>query len=222
MIIGAFGFYMWSLTSVLLLNGVLIVYFCIMTQLLYPMTLAVYAWCSGNDPSFTLEPTFSHYSVSYCALILFLALSIITMKKDLSVFLKVGSFGVIFVFMLIIFIIMTGIIAMTNTEFMVGSAEDSMDTDWSEGLRTLTLYNSNFSPLAGILGLGYFLHTICIPMSRSAANPEKNERDFFLGYLFVFISYIAMGILGYIGFMGVNFSDYFIKSIGTSFDGQIE
>ena len=35
---------------------------------------------------------------------------------------KVGSIGVIFVFMLILFIVITGIMALTNTEFVVGDA----------------------------------------------------------------------------------------------------
>ena len=123
---------------------------------------------------------------------------------------KVGSIGVIFVFMLIIFIIVTGIKAFTNTEFIVGSTMSSESTDWSTGLRTLTMVNSNFSPLAGILGLGYFLHTCSLPIVRSAARPEKTDRDMFLGYFFVFISYLFIGTLGYIGFIGTNFSDYYV------------
>ena len=79
-------------------------------------------------------------------------------------FMKVGSFGVVFIFMLIIFILVTGVVALTNTEFTFGSAEESAATDWSEGLRTLTLANSSFSPLAGILGTGYFLHSISLPI----------------------------------------------------------
>ena len=86
---------------------------------------------------------------------------------------KVGSIGVIFVFVLIIFIVFTGVVAFTNTEFMIGSAEVAKQTDWNSSLRTLTLVNSNFSPLAGILGLGYFLHTCSLPIVRSAASPEK-------------------------------------------------
>jgi len=45
---GTFGFYSGALMSAFLLYGVLIVYFVIQTQLLYPLTLAVYAWTSGN------------------------------------------------------------------------------------------------------------------------------------------------------------------------------
>ena len=40
----------------------------------------------------------------------------------MSIFMKVGSIGVIFVFMLIIFIMVTGIVALNNTEFMIGTA----------------------------------------------------------------------------------------------------
>ena len=132
---------------------------------------------------------------------------------------KVGSVGVIFVMMLIVFIIYTGIIALTNTEFMLGPSDAVQNINWKLELRILTLMSSNFSPLAGILGLGYFLHTCSLPIVKAAARPEKTNRDMFLGYFFVFISYIVLGILGYIGFMGTDFADYFLVFDGTSTDG---
>ena len=55
------------------------------------------------------------------------------MKKDISIFLKIGSFGVIFIIILMIFIIVVGVIAFTNTDFMIGSAQDAYDMtveDW--------------------------------------------------------------------------------------------
>ncbi len=222
MCIGAPGYYIGAIMATILLYGVLIVYFVIQTQLLYPLTLAVYKWSTGNDPAFLAQPTLSQYSSSYCAIALFISLVIICSKKDLSIFMKVGSIGVIFVFMLIFFIVYTGISAFGNTEFMIGSADELKNTDWSDSLRTLTLTNSNFSPLAGILGLGYFLHTCSLPIVRSAARPEKTDRDMFLGYLFVFISYIVIGSLGYIGFVGVDFSNYYINTIDTETAGQID
>lgn len=135
---------------------------------------------------------------------------------------KVGSIGVIFVFMLIFFIIYTGFSTFSNTEFMLGPASESKTTDWSEPQRTLTLFNVNFSPMAGIYGLGYFLHTCSLPIVRSAAQPEKSDRDLFLGYLFVFISYIILGSLGYIGFIGFDFASYFENKEGSETDGQID
>ena len=135
---------------------------------------------------------------------------------------KVGSIGVIFVFMLIIFIVTTGIVAFKNTEFMIGTAESASATDWSENLRTLTLINSNMAPLAGILGLGYFLHTASLPITRSSRNPERADRDMFLGYFFVFLTYVVIGSLGYIGFMGINFTSYFAGKVGTDTAGQLD
>ena len=217
---GAFGFYIGTIMSALILYGVLIVYFVIQTQLLYPLTLAGYAWSSGNDPEYLTSPTFESYSSAYCALILFATLAILCCKKDLSIYMKVGAYGVIFIFMLIIFIIVTGIVAFTNTEFMVGPAiDDAESINWSEGLRTISMVNSNFSPLAGILGLGYFLHPASLPIVRSAAKPELVDRDVFRGYLYVFLSYIVIGVLGYIGFVGTDFTDYYIDMAGKASAG---
>ena len=81
------------------------------------------------------------------------------------------------------------------------------------------MVNSNFSPLAGILGLGYFLHTCSLPIVRSAARPEKTDRDMFLGYFFVFISYLLIGTMGYIGFIGSDFSEYYTGTVGTDTAG---
>lgn len=73
------------------------------------------------------------------------------------------------------------------------------------------LFNSNFAPLCGIFCAGYFLHTCSLPIIRASKNPEKNNRDVFLGYLLVFISYAVCGTLGYIGFIGVKFETYFLN-----------
>ena len=209
LVLGKPGYYMGSIMLQLLLNGILTVFFVIDTQLFYPLTLAVFKWISQSEPEFLSSPTFSQYSSSYCALLIFFALAAVSSKKDLSIFMKVGSVGVIFVFMLIFYMIFTGIVAFTNTDFMLGPAVVAEKTDWTSEMRTITLISSNFSPLASIFGLGYHLHTCALPIVRSAKRPENNDRDLFLGYLFVFISYILLGGLGYIGFIGTNFTEYF-------------
>ena len=71
------------------------------------------------------------------------------------------------------------------------------------------MFNLNFAPLAGDLCTGYFLHTCALPVLRASKNPEKNNRDLFYGYVLVFISYSVVGLFGYIGFMGTNYSSYF-------------
>ena len=123
---------------------------------------------------------------------------------------SIGSYGVIFLVLLMSFMVAMGFIAMGNTTFVVGSAADSDQTQWDSSMRTLVLFNTNFSPLAGILCAGYFLHTGSLSIVRASKNPENTKRDMFIGYLLVFITYIFCGCLGYIGFSGSKFADYFV------------
>ena len=80
--------------------------------MLYPLTMAIYTWCSGNQIALSLDPTFKEWSTSYVSLLLFTILVIVCSKKDLAIFLRIGSFGVIFIIMLVVFIIAMGIIAL--------------------------------------------------------------------------------------------------------------
>ena len=143
-------------------------------------------------------------------------------KKDIKIFMKIGSFGVIFVVLLMIFIIYTGIKSLTDTEFSIGSYDDSMKTNWQTNQRTLVLFYSNFPSLLGVMCAGYFLHTCSLSIVRNTANPDKITRDVFIGYLMVFISYSVVGVLGYIGFMGVDFKKYFLNNVGTDTEGEID
>lgn len=122
---------------------------------------------------------------------------------------KVGSIGVVFIVFLMFFIVYVGIIAFTNTTFELGTMAESNATIWDDQTRTLVMFNLNFAPLAGDLCTGYFLHTCALPVLRASKNPEKNNRDLFYGYVLVFISYSVVGLFGYIGFMGTNYTDYF-------------
>lgn len=79
------------------------------------------------------------------------------------------------------------------------------------GVRTITLFTANFSPLASLLNIGYYLHTCAVPILRNAKNPEHNTRNLFLGYTIVFFCYVLIGMFGYVGFLGALFSHFFLK-----------
>lgn len=124
---------------------------------------------------------------------------------------RIGSFGIIFVMFLMLFIVTMGVLALLDTDFTLGTTAEANETNWASTDRTLVLFNTNFSPLAGILCTGYFLHPCSLPILRSAKNPEKNIRDLFWGYFFVMVSYVVCGCMGYIGFTGVRFATYFLN-----------
>ena len=209
--LGSKGYYTGLIAPAILIAGAIIVFFVIMSQVMYPDMLAIYAWMGGSPPAFDIDPSFARFSTSYVSLLLFVVLVIICNKKDINIFMRIGSFGVIFVVFLMIFIIATGIIAFTDTTFSIGSTADSNATKWKDSNeRVLVMFNTNFSPLLGILCTGYFLHTCSLPIVRSSKNPDKVGRDMFIGYFLVFISYAIVGCLGYVGFMGTYFRDYFV------------
>ena len=64
------------------------------------------------------------------------------------------------------------------------------------------MFKSNYGPLMGILGGGYYLHNITLPIIRNSKEPKNNVRDVFIGYFFVFLSYSICGIFGSFGFQG--------------------
>lgn len=105
-----------------------------------------------------------------------------------------------------LFIVLVGIYSLTNTNFIVEPPSVPVIMDKDDNTRVLYLFNTNFSPLAGQLGIGYFLHTVSIPIIKNNEKQENNERDVFFGYLLVAASYILVGVMGYVGFMGFAFT----------------
>ena len=47
---GTKGYYTGLIAPAILIGGAVIAYFVIMSQVLYPIVLAIYAWTSGSDP----------------------------------------------------------------------------------------------------------------------------------------------------------------------------
>ena len=115
--LGLFGYYIGTLAPATMLTSAVVVYFIIMTQMLYPMTLAVYAWTTKSDPIFYNDPTFDHYSTAHIAVFMLVLLTIICWKAELGFFMQISSAGVIFLVLLIIYIVQKGFEAFYNTEF---------------------------------------------------------------------------------------------------------
>lgn len=140
---------------------------------------------------------------------MYIVLVSVSMKKDLSIFINMGSIGAICVTCMIIFIISYSSYSMTKTnyKFMVSPPEKN-DYDPVKDLHYLFLFNSTWGNLGGLLCVGYYMHQFTIPILNSAKYPEKNIRNVFFGYLLVFLCYVIVGTLGYIGFSGEEFDKH--------------
>ncbi len=104
-----------------------------MNQVLYPMLLAVYVWCAGlseDDVNYKQEPSWEWFGSNYTAVLILVIVTAICSKKDIKIFMKIGSYGVIFVCMLMVFIIYTGIKSLSDTDFSIGTMKQSDASDW--------------------------------------------------------------------------------------------
>lgn len=132
----------------------------------------------------------------------------ITQKKDLSIFIKIISYGAYFVSLLILTIVGFGIYSFTNTDFEFGN---QVLPDYKTEIRPIALASAGFPSLAGVLCVGFFLHPASVPILKKNANQEKTNRDLFLAYLVVFVFFALVGVFGYFGFKGVYFDHYYKK-----------
>ena len=122
--LGKFGFYAGLIAPAVLILGAVACFFVTMNQVLYPMLLAIYVWTAGLDESdvdYNQDPSWHWFGSNYTAVLILVVVTAVCSKKDIKIFMKIGSFGVIFVCMLMIFIIYTGIKSLTDTEFSIGT-----------------------------------------------------------------------------------------------------
>lgn len=124
---------------------------------------------------------------------------------------KLNSFGVVFIALLILFICGMGFYGFANTSYTTSSTQFDLYLDekaldpQTPYLAMITLFGSNMAKLMGILGGGFYFHNISLPVIRNNKHQENNVRDVFIGYVLVFLTYCFAGVLGYYGFVGSTF-----------------
>ena len=192
----------------LVTTGGFLIYFLIMSQNLYSISCLILNKIGLEVDAKDLTPEFSRFSFIYLGIILALILFPLTVKKDLSFLIRLSSFGVYFVSILILYMIYIGISSIINTDFhfdYIKNKEDSKE-------RYLSFFGENIGSLCGALSLGYFCHTSILPTLKNNKNQNNNIRDLIFGYIFSGITFGLTGIIGYIGFSGKDFDVDFKKN----------
>ena len=195
-----------QITFNLMINtGATFVYFLIINQNLYPCLCLLLKAFNIDLNEEDLSPHFDQFSLFYCALIVGLLVFPLTILKEMDVLVKFNSYGIYFVSSLLIFVIYNGFHTIVKDNFHFEykeNIEGSID-------RNLFLFGENISTLTGTLSLGLFSHSVILNLLKSNKIQENNQRDLFWGYFCVTMTYIIIGIMGYIGFSGSDFSSDF-------------
>ena len=121
---GTWAYYCGFISTLLIMVAAVCAYFVILSQMLYFITLALIEWIFRTHIEAVTTADFSKFSLAYMALVVFAVEFTITLKKDLTIFIKLMSFGSIFIISLILFIIGFGFYALGTTHFeIVGPSE---------------------------------------------------------------------------------------------------
>ena len=151
---------------------------------------------------------FSEFSYSWTVIIVFGLLMLLTAKKDMAIFIKIATYGVIFTIFIIIFVISVGAYGLGQGGYTVRFYRDNINDSTKPPVipaksAEILLFGSAYNHLLGILAGGFYLHNISLPIYRNSKYPENSIRDIFLGFLAVCLSYIVCGTLGAIGFSSI-------------------
>jgi len=203
------------LFSMLISLGAGLIYFLIISQNLYPIACLVLNKLFGLDiDAKDLTPEFSRFSSLYLGIFLCFVLLPLIVKRDIGFIVKLSSFGIYFISILIIFVLYTGISSLINTKFDFEYIANKLNSE----KRHLKLFGENPALFAGTLSMAYFSHTTILPVLKTNKNQENNIRDLSLGYYFACFTFSFSGILGYIGFSGKNFDIEFKDNWFLFFD----
>jgi cytochrome c oxidase assembly factor CtaG len=116
------------------------------------------------DPNASPFYNFKTFSASYIALFEFVKLLSLSLKKDLTVFMKLGFMGATCVSLMITFVIIYGCVSINNTSYdfftslSLSPYGGKLWQDSQVETQDLLLFNTQFSNLAGVLCAGYFIH----------------------------------------------------------------
>ena len=186
-----------------------ILFMQLMAQALYPVILTFIDLSTGNETD-TVDTDVNWSSFSYswtCVIILVLEFAM-TLRRDLDIYIKLNTIGVFGIIILLIYVFITGMVAISKTDFTSSESvynEYLIDRETQPDLPFMAyiqLFASHNARLMGILGGGFYLHNISLPIIARNPNPKTNGRDLFIGYFLVFVTYVTFGIVGYLGFSG--------------------
>lgn len=128
---GKWAYYLGFISTLLIMVAAVCAYFVILSQMLYFILLALIEWMGKVELEIITDANFKQFSLSYMALIVFAVEFTITLKKDLTIFIKLMSVGSIFIISLILFIVGFGFYAVANTNFEIvgASVPNTFDGD---------------------------------------------------------------------------------------------
>ena len=128
---GKRGFYFGMCLFIGMLSIPIIIYYQLLAQFLYSIILPIVDSNAKLDPKAYSTIDFTKFSYSWTCIVIFFLVFIITARKDLSIFIKINTFGVIFTMIIITFIIGVGSYGIYYGDYTYTAYGDSSNKDFT-------------------------------------------------------------------------------------------
>jgi hypothetical protein len=151
-----------------------------------------------------LDMNLDKFSVFYVGLLVCAAIFPVLLMKHVNFLIKMNGYSIYIVSLLIGFLFYQGFYSLFTTKFDFHYIKNTTSEP-----RHLYLFGEDPCTLMGAMSLGFFSHSIILPIMKNNQNQENNRRDLFIGYMLVGVTYCVLGIIGYIGFSGSSFKPEF-------------
>lgn len=159
---GNWGWYLGLIGPALLIFGALVAYFNVIVTNIYSVLYYFLVKVAKMDIKYiSIDPNpfknFDKFSPAWMSVVMYFILVPVSLKKDLSIFIKMGSFGSFCCTILILYVIYTGFKSLNNTTFEIENNSPPIGKI-EPTAKELYLFNTGFNKIAGILNTGYFIH----------------------------------------------------------------
>jgi len=114
---GKTGYFVAVIGTLMITMTACTAYFVIMAQMLYPNILALLKWIFKINLPMQDGVIFDSFSQSYCAIFMYFVMASLCLKRDLSLFILMSSYGAISIIIISIFIFSVGIYSLSNTTY---------------------------------------------------------------------------------------------------------
>jgi solute carrier family 38 (sodium-coupled neutral amino acid transporter), member 9 len=198
-------------SSVLVLAGGCIAFITLMSDALFKMGSFAQCWAATGSLDFAANThkesnvcqdaykgsDFSDWwTPKYVPLIVTAVVFPLTNVKEVTPLVKLTSFGVGFMSIIVSFILYGSIRAIVQ----YNGDDSSTPINPADVGKSLPLLEPRFYYLLGICDVAFFIHNAILPMTAQAKNPNNTPRDVGIAFALVGITYSVIGTLSYIAF----------------------
>eukprot|EP00761_Pharyngomonas_kirbyi_P010361 gb/GECH01010381.1/.p1 GENE.gb/GECH01010381.1/~~gb/GECH01010381.1/.p1 ORF type:complete len:480 (+),score=58.23 gb/GECH01010381.1/:1-1440(+) len=114
--------------------------------------------------------------------------------RSLTLFMKINSFGLIFVLFISVFMIYAAIRGLVDPDWTLPS-DDSSSLSTSEHHNHLHMFSTQFGHLLGMLSLSFFVHNVILQICGTERTQVRNKVDTGIAYSMAAMLYYVPGIL---------------------------